>query len=86
MLSNESLDKERSWYITRNITYRMRWKINQMKLMLQDIETLTEKFGIAHGLQPLILRECEEYLQSLERAILDERIRRDQLKKKVLAT
>jgi hypothetical protein len=83
---SETQDYERSWYITAHITYRMRWKINQMKLMLQDLDTLTEKYHIGHELKAKAVEECEEYLIRLAKAIEEETIRKKKLLAKVRAT
>jgi hypothetical protein len=82
-MSNEIQNGERSWYITYTITYRTRWKINQMKLLLQDMDTLVEKYGIGLELQKIILEDCELYLAKLAEVLKAEKERKRKLLEKV---
>ena len=57
----------KDWMITRHIPYAVRWKLLQMKLMLNDIRELAEKHQIesANKLYVQMCREIDAYLNEL---------------------
>lgn len=54
--------------ITATIPYFYRWKINQIKLMLSDLDYLAEKHEIeaAHYLYKTVVREAELLFEKLQ--------------------
>jgi len=68
--------------ITANIPYLYRWKILQIKLMLQDLRQLQDKHGI-DGIQPLITivkKEAEDLVYQLWQHIAADRLTRNKYK------
>jgi hypothetical protein len=70
--------------ITANVPNFFRWKILQVKLMLADLDTLSEKYSItaAENLKHIIEEEAEQLCKKLADMIIEKQRRRQGLVKK----
>jgi len=69
--------------ITANIPYLYRWKLLQIKLMLQDLQQLQDKHGIenAQHLITLVKKEAADLIDQLWQHIAEKRTIRNKLLK-----
>ena len=66
--------------ITNAIPYFYRWKINQIKLMRADLQTLYEKYGIAEA--KILMVEVDEEIARLCAQLAESIHRKQGLRKK----